>query len=119
MKKRKREYTNLKDAVGIVNNLAMAIMVILAIAGILASIAGAGAAFEDDKTLVFIGTIAPFIAYIVVVYAASFVTKSVLAHLMRMEIIALDGPDVFESEEERAIRIKEEKKKEEEDWKKF
>ena len=54
-----------------------------------------------------------------VVYAASFVTKSVLAHLMRMEIIALDGPDVFESEEERAIRIKEEKKKEEEDWKKF
>jgi hypothetical protein len=50
------------------------------------------------KVGIFSMTFLPYIIYIIIIITIAYVINRILDHLMRMEVIALDGADVFEKE---------------------
>jgi len=118
MKKRKREYMNLKKAANVVIGLAAVISILLFITGMMVGSAALKELriWEDGRTGVFLTAAGPYIVYIVLIITIAYVAKNVLEHFMRMEIIALDGSDVFESIKESVKREEEEIVKKEESW---
>ncbi len=95
--KYRRGYRSLDSAVRIVTTMTSLIVILLFVVGLILSITSVDLAFEK-KFLVFLLTFTPYVVYIMLIITAAYVTNKVLDHFMRMEVIALDGSDVFEKE---------------------
>ncbi len=98
-----REYMSLKKASKMVIGVAAAIVILLFVGGMILSSAATEEAFSDEKFAVFFITFLPYAIYIMLIITAAKVISSVLDHLMRMEIIALEGAkriatETFESD---------------------
>lgn len=97
MKKYRRGYLGLSSAVSVVKTMTTILSVLLFVAGIIHSVVVVAVA-SSMKVGIFSMTFLPYIIYIIIIITIAYVINRILDHLMRMEVIALDGADVFEKE---------------------
>ncbi len=95
---KEREYMSLNKAAKMVTGVATAIVVLLFIGGMALSSAAAKKAVSNEQLMAFFITFIPYAIYIMLIITAACVTSSVLDHLMRMEIIALERTEIIESD---------------------
>lgn len=96
-RKLRRGYVDLYKATHSVSTTTT-VIVILLVLGSLAHGYFAVLVAEEMKFFAFLLAFFPYVIYIMIIGSASYVINRVLEHLVRMEVLAFEGRDVFESD---------------------